>query len=51
MQTDLVDRVMNLIEAYNKSKGSVESLAIIGPNRYYLNDLINSIYERSNEFI
>ena len=51
LQTDLAGRVMNLIEAYNKSKGSVESLAIIGPNRYYLNDLINSIYERSNEFV
>lgn len=51
LQTDLASRVMNLIEAYNKSKGSVEGLAIIGPNRYYLNDLINSIYERSNDFV
>uniref|UniRef100_UPI0028F40AAD 3'-5' exonuclease n=1 Tax=Yersinia aldovae TaxID=29483 RepID=UPI0028F40AAD len=51
LQTDLAGRVMNLVEAYNKSKGSVEGLAIIGPNRYYLDDLINSIYERSNDFV
>ncbi|MGN2427007.1 UvrD-helicase domain-containing protein [Klebsiella electrica] len=51
LKTDLPGRVINLVEAYNKSKGSVEGLAIIGPNRYYLDDLINSIYERSNKFV
>ncbi len=50
-QTELADRVIHLIRAYYNAKGTVEGLAIIGPNRYYLSELINDIYDRSNDFV
>lgn len=51
LQTELADRIINLIRKYNNLKGNVEGVAIIGPNKYYLNALINDLYDRSNEFV
>lgn len=44
-------RVFNLISQYYEMKGSVSGIAIIGPTRYYLVDLINKIYDISDRFV